>query len=151
MATLTAGAANGQPLVGPVVINEIMYSPASGGTEFIELFNRSAQAVPLFDPANPSAAWRFTAGVEFIFPPADGSNAQYPAGITLAAGERLLVVEGDPEEAFARPRPARVAEDFRIVRQFEQRRRATGIVEADAAYRRFRLVKSSLIGLDYWT
>ncbi|MEX2186258.1 MAG: lamin tail domain-containing protein [Pirellulales bacterium] len=97
MASLTVGASNSQPLVGPVVISEIMYNPPAGGAEFIELFNRSAQPVPLFDPANPAAAWRFSAGVEFSFPPGDGSNGQYPAGVTLAAGERLIVVEGDPE------------------------------------------------------
>lgn len=96
MASPTPNAANGQPLVAPVVIGEIMYNPASGA-EFIELFNRSAQAAPLFDPANPFATWRFTAGVEFSFPPADGSNAAYPAGVTLAPGERLIVVEGEAE------------------------------------------------------
>lgn len=96
MASPTPDAANGLPLVGPVVIGEVMYNPATGA-EFIELFNRSAQPAPLFDPANPFAVWRFTAGIEFSFPPADGSNAAYPAGVTLAPGERLIVVEGDAE------------------------------------------------------
>jgi hypothetical protein len=97
LSTVTRGSPNGPPLVGPVVISEIMYDPAPGGLEFIELFNRSAQPVPLFDPANPGAAWQFTSGVEFVFPAADGSNSQYPSGVTLAPGERLLVVEGSAQ------------------------------------------------------
>ena len=48
---------------GPVMINELMYHPASENTkeEYIELMNTSSNAVDL-------AGWRFTTGVRFSFP-----------------------------------------------------------------------------------
>lgn len=69
------GAANAYPLVGPVVINEIMYHPADYGTnapdleEFIELLNLTGTNVPLFDPAYPTNVWRLANAVSFEFPP----------------------------------------------------------------------------------
>jgi hypothetical protein len=82
----TRGADNAAPLVGPVVFNEVMYNPTSGRDEYIELKNISSSAVPLFDPANPANTWRFTSGVGFDF----------PTGLTLGAGQTLLVVGIDP-------------------------------------------------------
>jgi hypothetical protein len=86
MTTPTPGAANATPRVGPVVINELMYDPAVGGDEFIELKNITNAGVPLYDPANPSNTWQFTQGVKFSF----------PIGATLPAGEYALVVPIDP-------------------------------------------------------
>jgi hypothetical protein len=72
------GLTNAPPLVGPVVISEIMYHPITlvGGTpveyaeeEFIELRNITTNAVPLFDPAYPTNHWRLGGGVSFTFPP----------------------------------------------------------------------------------
>jgi hypothetical protein len=77
LAEPTRGAANAQALVGPVVINEIMYHPGGGGSgdEWIELRNLTASPVALGD-------WRFTAGVNFTF----------PAGASLAPGAFALVI-----------------------------------------------------------
>lgn len=93
------GRANAYPQVGPIVVSEIHYQPASrqGVTavenpneEFIELLNISAQPVQLFDPERPANRWRFGDGVAFEFPP----------DAVLAAGAYALVVafrpEGDP-------------------------------------------------------
>ncbi len=83
------------PLVGPVVISEIMYHPAEhvlwlpvGATkdEYIEIHNTSAATVNLFDPANPNNTWRISDGVNFTF----------PLGQTLAAGARALIVPINP-------------------------------------------------------
>jgi hypothetical protein len=69
-----AGAANAYPLVGPVVINEIMYHPPDYVTnapdveEFIELLNLTGAEVPLFDPAHPTNVWRLANAVSFQFP-----------------------------------------------------------------------------------
>jgi hypothetical protein len=61
-----AGAPNAYPLVGPVVINELMYDPPSQDgladniqDEYVELLNLSPYDVPLFDPAAYyPACWR---------------------------------------------------------------------------------------------
>ena len=78
--------------VGPVVISEIMYHPPAGAEgdntrdEFIELYNFSLNAVPLFDPSFPTNRWRLAGAVEFDF----------PANATLAASGHVLVVSFDP-------------------------------------------------------
>ena len=94
----TPGAANAYPLVGPVVVggvtyspgvifSEIMYHPAPGGDEFIELRNMTGVAVPLYDPAYPANAWKFTDGIALAF----------PALATIPAGGYALVVPMAPE------------------------------------------------------
>ncbi len=86
------GLTNAGPLVGPVVISEIMYHPPPLGPddnvrdEFIELHNQSLSPVPLYDPAFPSHGWRLRSGVEFDF----------PAGSSIGAGGYVLVVSFDP-------------------------------------------------------
>lgn len=87
-----SGMPNAYPLVGPIVINEIMYAPPNFGTnnpdieEFIELFNISDVAVPLYDPAYPTNTWRIDNAVKFSFAP---GTVIPPRGI-------LLVVPFDP-------------------------------------------------------
>jgi len=87
-----AGATNAYPLVGPVVINEIMFNPPLDGVddnlqdEYIELENISSVPVPLFDPAVPTNTWQFQNGVTFAF----------PQSVTMAVGQTLLVVNFDP-------------------------------------------------------
>ena len=89
------GATNAAPLVGPVVISEVMYHPpplTPGGTnenellEFIELHNLSGAAVTLYDAAFPTNTWRLRDALDF----------EFPGGASLAAGERALVVGFDP-------------------------------------------------------
>jgi hypothetical protein len=59
-----------------VVINEIMYNPISGDDDdkYIELYNSGSNAVDM-------SYWRFTAGVDFVF----------PSGTILSAGGYLVV------------------------------------------------------------
>lgn len=80
------GASNAYPAVGPVVISRIQYHPADGGDEFIELQNVTSTSVTLYDPAYPTNAWRLRNAVDLDLPP----------GVTLAAGERLLLVATNP-------------------------------------------------------
>ncbi len=82
MAAATPNAPNSGPLVGPVVISELMYHPLDGDPEFLELANNTAAPVPLFDPAHPANTW-WVRGIGFTFPP----------GITLPAGARLWLVQ----------------------------------------------------------
>jgi hypothetical protein len=91
----TFGAANAGPRVGPVVISEIMYRPASASSEdnsddeFIELLNIDAAAVPLYSTALPTDTWHLRDGIDFDF----------PESITMSAGERILVVNFNPTNA----------------------------------------------------
>lgn len=89
---LGTGAPNSEPLVGPVVISEIMYHPPDSGTndnvvhEYIELRNITSAPVPLYDPEYPTNTWRIRDAVKFDFPP----------NIVLQPYEEILVVSFDP-------------------------------------------------------
>ncbi len=92
--TNSLGQANAYPRVGPVVISELMYHPPDlfGGAdddlnEFIELHNITTTNVPLYDVNHPENTWRLRAAVDFDFPPT----------VTLAPGQRMLVVGFDPD------------------------------------------------------
>jgi hypothetical protein len=82
------GAPNTGPLVGPIVISEILYAPAEGLAEYVVLKNISDVPVPFFDPANPGNAWVLDNAVVFTF----------PAGFVLPAGESLYVGGGEPSQ-----------------------------------------------------
>lgn len=83
MSENTPAAANAYPLVGPAVITEIMYNPVSGDQdeEYVELHNITDSEVHLYDEDGNS--WKFTGGIEFVFPPAT----------TIPAGGYLLVAK----------------------------------------------------------
>lgn len=76
---------NAGPLVGPLVITEMMYHPAGTNHEFIELMNLESGPLPLFDPVHPQNTWCI-AGIDFNF----------PEGVELAPGEIVLVVPVEP-------------------------------------------------------
>ncbi len=92
MVTNTLGASNRSARVGPVILSEIMYHPASDNAdeEYLELLNLTASPVPLYDPANPSNTWRIAKAVDYVF----------PTNVTLPAGGRLLVVGATNIPAF---------------------------------------------------
>jgi hypothetical protein len=90
-----SGKGNAYPLVGPVIINEIMYHPVMMvGTntveneeeEFIELRNLTTAPVPLYDSVHPTNTWKLSGGVDYTF----------PMNVTLSAGSYLLLVNFDP-------------------------------------------------------
>jgi hypothetical protein len=96
--TNTLGSANAYPLVGPVVINEIMYAPPPFGLgpdtqdEYLELRNFSSQAVPLFDSDRPTNTWDLDGAIQFTFPP----------GTWMPLRSYALVVSFDPFQDPAR-------------------------------------------------
>jgi hypothetical protein len=110
LASKTPGAANSLPLVGGfhinqtegyagdiinpgVVINEVMYNPATtDGDEFIELWNLSASVVKLYDPMHPENRWKFTEGIA-----PSGVPFVLPAWAEIPAYGYALVVPIDPE------------------------------------------------------
>lgn len=94
---LGTGAPNPYPLIGPVVISEIMYHPPDIGTndnpydEYIELRNITTTNVPLYStatnaPMQYTNTWRIRGDVDFDF----------PQGIVIPPGGSILVVNFDP-------------------------------------------------------
>ena len=83
LTTDTRQAANQGPVIGPIVINEIMYNPADEAAEFIEIYNTSASDITLNDGAGQ--AWQFVNGIDYSF----------PSGEVLPAGGFALVVQGE--------------------------------------------------------
>ncbi|MEM7386540.1 MAG: lamin tail domain-containing protein, partial [Verrucomicrobiota bacterium] len=94
----TPGGENALPLVGPLILSEIMYHPVVGLAEYIEITNISGEVVPLFDTTRESG-WRITQGVTFEFP----RTGDIP--LSLHPGERLLLVRDESafREQFAVP------------------------------------------------
>jgi hypothetical protein len=94
MSENTPGVANTYPMVGPVVISEIMYHPdLDGDAEYVELVNISDLPVSLYyaDPITTTVEpWRFTddpdePGIELFFP------TDIP--VVLDPGEYILLVK----------------------------------------------------------
>ncbi|MCX5685544.1 MAG: lamin tail domain-containing protein, partial [Planctomycetota bacterium] len=86
MAQATPGLLNSGPLVGPVVISEIMYNPSAPGNEFLELKNITGADVPLYDPLQPANGWVLSGGVDWTF----------AAGDFVPANGYALLVGSDP-------------------------------------------------------
>ncbi len=74
-----------------VKISEIMYNPAAGGSEFIELFNTADEAVPLHDPLQPAMTWRIEddTAVMCVIPP----------GMTIGPKQYMVLVGQDVSTA----------------------------------------------------
>jgi hypothetical protein len=81
LSTPTPGDANAGPKIGPLVINEVMYRPASFADEFIEIYNMSSEAMSL-------DGWRQDAPTVL---------ATLPQGVSIPAGGYAVVVSTSPE------------------------------------------------------
>jgi hypothetical protein len=79
LSATTRDAANAYPLVGPVVIDEIMYNPFGVDREYLELRNVTDADVTL-------DGWQFSDGINFTF----------AAGSTILANGYALIVPIDP-------------------------------------------------------
>jgi hypothetical protein len=66
-----------------VVIAEIMYHPVDANEEYVELYNPTGAAVAL---ANAEGPWRLAGAVEYTL----------DSGVSLAPGDRLVIVGFDP-------------------------------------------------------
>jgi len=76
------GAANKNPVLD-AVINEIMYHPVDPNEEYVEFYNPTTKAIGLRTAA---ATWRLDGAVDYTF----------PAGVSIPAGGRLVIVGFDP-------------------------------------------------------
>lgn len=78
----TLGSSNLGQRAGDIIVSEVHYNPvelADEGLEFLELYNATGSAIEL-------APWRIEGGVEY----------ELPTGVSLEAGETLVVVSFDP-------------------------------------------------------
>jgi hypothetical protein len=88
----TLGTNNARPLIGPLLITEIMFQPPPLGAsenydaEFIELQNVAATNVSLQAADFPQNTWRLGNAVDY----------QFPVNVSLPPDGRLLVVGFDP-------------------------------------------------------
>ncbi len=92
----TQGAENSYPIVGPIVINELMYHPPDGpggvddvDHEFVELANVTGSPATLythFPVQNETHGWKLTGAVNFTF----------AIGTTIPANGFIVVVSFDP-------------------------------------------------------
>jgi hypothetical protein len=83
MTVPTPGKINSPPLVGPIVISEIMYHPESNAkAEYLELTNISPEPVAFWEE-DAGEPWRFTDGIDMIF--------SIEAPLTMSPGERIIL------------------------------------------------------------
>ena len=82
--TPSRNSTNGNPVL-EIMINELMYHPVDPNDEYIELYNPTAGQVYL---ANAVGSWRLDGAVSYTF----------PAGLSIPAGGRLIVVGFDPAQ-----------------------------------------------------
>lgn len=82
------GAANAEPVIGPIVFSEVHYSASPEQWEFIELQNITDHPVELFDPAYPTNTWKVR-GLAF----------EFPLSTTIPARGLLLLVRGNTNSA----------------------------------------------------
>jgi hypothetical protein len=86
--SLTLGTANAGPLVGPLVISEIMYNPDNTHFEYVEVKNTGTAPESLYDPHYPANTWKI-----------DGIGFSFPAATILQAGEAAVIISSTIAEA----------------------------------------------------
>jgi hypothetical protein len=82
------GEANAGPRIGPAVLSEIMYHSPNDTDDYVEVANVAGQPLDLFDRDRPANTWKI-----------DGMGFRFPAGMTLDAGETILVLPVRASEA----------------------------------------------------
>jgi len=70
-------------LLSDVVIDEVMYHPVDANDEYVELYNPTEAPIEL---AGAAGSWRLNGGIQYTF----------DAGLSLAPGGRVVVVDFDP-------------------------------------------------------
>jgi hypothetical protein len=85
------GEANAGPRIGPAILSEIMYHSPNDTDDYIEVANAAGQPLDLFDRDRPYNTWKI-----------EGLAFRFPTGVTLAAGETILVLPLRASEARVR-------------------------------------------------
>jgi hypothetical protein len=82
LANVTLGSANSGPLVGPLVVSEIMTHSKTGNADFIEITNIGNIEVPLYDQLHPDNTWRVQIDDKFF---------NFPKAISIKTGESVII------------------------------------------------------------
>jgi hypothetical protein len=85
MADQTLGKPNTAPLVGPLVISEIMSQSAGGAGDYLEITNISNKQQELYDQQYPENTWRIQIDDQFFLFPKDKS---------IKSGESVVIICG---------------------------------------------------------
>lgn len=85
LSDVTLGAPNSDPLVGPLVISEIMFHSKQDASDYIEITNISTREVTLYDQKYPNNTWRLQIEDSFY---------SLPKGKTVKSGESVVVLCG---------------------------------------------------------
>lgn len=80
---VTLGAENSGPLVGPLVISEVLFRSDDGNSDFFEVTNISQQEVVLYDKTYTDNTWRVQN---------DSINAIFPQNMSIKSGESVVMV-----------------------------------------------------------
>jgi hypothetical protein len=79
---ISFGKENDGPLVGPLVISEIMYHSPDNTADYVEITNISGAAVSLSHPDYPDHTWKIS-----------GTGFSFPAGVTIKPDESVVVAD----------------------------------------------------------
>lgn len=90
---LTLGKENSGPLASPLVISEIMYHSVDNAGDYIEITNISNSEISLSHPELPEHTWKI-----------EGAGFSFPAGVTIKAGESVVVASDSIFETSFRAR-----------------------------------------------
>lgn len=82
------GSANPGPRSGPIIISEVMYHPANNRDEYLELANIGETSVAMFDKDFSANTWKIS-----------GLGFKFPGGVTLEAGEAVLIISDTISES----------------------------------------------------
>lgn len=88
LSSATKGAANAGLAKGTLVITEIMYHPADGGYEYVELLNTTSNSILLSDSTDPNRTWKV-----------EGIGFEFPSRATVAGNTKIVLVSEDVDTA----------------------------------------------------
>ncbi len=85
--SVTLGKENSGPLIGPLIINEIMYHSPDNEGDYVEIANISGEEIRLSHPQYPEHTWKIS-GISFVFPP---NTSIKPGEVIVVATDTITV------------------------------------------------------------
>jgi hypothetical protein len=89
---------NEGPLIGPVIVSELLLHSTDNRGDFIEVTNIELREIRLYDPENPENTWKI-----------DGIDYSFPEGVSVKSGESVIIASKALSETDFRDRYSVVA------------------------------------------